>query len=944
MVDGVQNHAVDPFGIVGQVLDAQFRVDRLVGEGGFSAVYRGHHVGLDEPIAVKCLKLPPAISPPLVDQFARRFRDESRILYRLSQGNLNVVRSIAAGTWQAPTGLVVPYMVLEWMEGRSLANEFAIRRSAGKQGRSLEEIVQLFESAADGLGHAHAQGVVHRDLNPGNLFLASSSQGTRMKVLDFGVAKILDESTLDIARMQTVGQIRIFAPAYGAPEQFDDSIGKVGAASDVYSFALILLEALRDRCVNEGQNLGEFALKAIDPNVRPTPRMLGIGVPDEVEQIFARATKLDPRERWQNAGELWRALALAVNSASRQKHAQAAMETPPLAMPQPQGIRSTQKGMAPPPEPAKAPAVRMNKTMPLGAAMPKLDIPRPGAAAPSSTGQSAPKIPAAPSAPTSAPRVPTQPSAGQAATGGPPGQPATQRFTGEGVPNLAEEEDEDARTHVGAMSGKAPLGQGQPQEQQQEEEQEDEVTRVRAPEPDMLRGLADLEAQKLPGKARLATTQLSSGSSPRPAAGAPAVGAPPLQDPASAAGGTFMMAPGPFGEAAPMPSTQPPPPAAAPHAQPEPYRPSSGQLGQTLPLTGPHPLGLPGQASTNGPIPAAGAPPAPYGSLSPDGPSTFGDAGQHGWSPSNPGPQPSQQQQQQQQQFQQPHAPYPAYAVVAPPHAPQQQHPMMQPSPHIMVPSHGQNMPFGQQPHDSRMSESVSLPPGSISGVPKKSNSVLFIAIGLGALALIGVGLAAAVMPGGKGNGTGPVASVSAPPDSSPIASAPPPPPPTAPPVIDPTPAADVVPDASDAVTANSDDDVDAGSTATTTTAAPDVPPAPTPAPTPVPVPVPMPTPVAVKDAGPPPDPNAFNEAAARSRLAQANGVLVFCKKEGGVTGPGTSQVTFGPEGTVTAVSLDPPYAGTPAGDCVTGHFKRTKVSSFQGSPRTIKHSFDVPK
>ncbi len=941
MVDGVQNHAVDPFGIVGQVLDAQFRVDRLVGEGGFSAVYRGHHVGLDEPIAVKCLKLPPAMSPPLVDQFEKRFRDESRILYRLSQGNLNIVRSIAAGTWQAPAGLVglvVPYMVLEWMEGRSLANEFAIRRSAGKQGRSLEELVQLFESAADGLGHAHAQGVVHRDLNPGNLFLASSPQGTRMKVLDFGVAKILDESTLDIARMQTVGQIRIFAPAYGAPEQFDDSIGKVGPASDVYSFALILLEALRDRCVNEGQNLGEFALTAIDPNRRPTPRMLGIDVPDEVEQIFARATKLDPRERWQNAGELWRALALAVGSASRQKHAQAAMETPPLAMPQPQGIRSTQKGMAPPPEPAKAPGVRMNKTVPLGAAMPKLDVPRPGAAAPPSTGQSAPKIPAAPSAPTSAPRVPTQPSAAQAATGA-PGQPATQRFTAEGgVPSLAEEDDEDARTHVGAMSGKAPLGQGQSQEQ--EEEQEDEVTRVRAPEPDILRGLADLEAQKLPGKARLATTQLSSGSSPRPAAGAPAAGAPPLQDLASAAGGTFMMAPGPFGEAAPLPSTQPPPPAAQSHAQPEPVRPSSGQLGQTLPLAGPHPLGLPGQAATNGPIPAAGAPPAPYGSVSPEGPSIFGDAGQHGWSPSNPGPQPSQQQ-----QFQQPLAPYPSYPHA---HAPQQQHPMMQPSPHIMVPPHGQGMPFGQQPLDPRMSESVSLPPGSISGAPKKSNTVLFIAIGLGALALVGIGLAAAVVLGGKGNGTGPVASVSAPPASSPIDSAPPPPP-TAPPVIDPTPAADVVPDASDAVTADGDDDVDAGSTATTTaTTAPAVPPVPAvppaPTPAPVPVPVPVPTPVAVKDAGPPPDPHAFNEAAARSRLAQANGVLVFCKKEGGVTGPGTAHVTFGPEGAVTAVNLDPPYAGTPAGDCVTGHFKRTKVSSFEGSPKTIKHSFDVPK
>ena len=103
----------DPFGLVGQVLDGQFRVDKLVGEGGFSAVYRGHHQGLNEPIAIKCLKLPAALGTTLVDTFVQRFRDESRILYRLSQGNLNVVRSIAAGTTQAPaTGALVPYMVL----------------------------------------------------------------------------------------------------------------------------------------------------------------------------------------------------------------------------------------------------------------------------------------------------------------------------------------------------------------------------------------------------------------------------------------------------------------------------------------------------------------------------------------------------------------------------------------------------------------------------------------------------------------------------------------------------------------------------------------------------------------------------------------------------------------------------------------------------------------
>jgi hypothetical protein len=91
-------------------------------------------------------------------------------------------------------------------------------------------------------------------------------------------------------------------------------------------------------------------------------------------------------------------------------------------------------------------------------------------------------------------------------------------------------------------------------------------------------------------------------------------------------------------------------------------------------------------------------------------------------------------------------------------------------------------------------------------------------------------------------------------------------------------------------------------------------------------------------------DPNAWNESAARARLAQANAVLSFCKKPDEPTGPGSASVTFSPEGTVTNVTVDPPYAGTKAGDCIAGQFRRAKVNSFQGTSQTIKHSFEVPK
>lgn len=326
----------DPFGLCGQVLDGQFRVDRVIGEGGFSVVYKGHHVGLDEPIAIKCLKLPGALGSAVVESFVRRFRDESRIHYRLSQGNLHIARSIASGTTMAPvTSALVPYMVLEWLEGRSLAQDFAIRRSQGMRGRPLAEVVKLLDSAVDALAYAHAKGVVHRDVNPGNLFLTESRDGTKLKVLDFGVAKVVSDHALEMGpRAPTLGHIRIFAPAYAAPEQFEDKIGKIGPWTDVYALTLVLLEALRDRTVNEGEHLGEFAMRTLDEANRPTPRSLGIAVGDAVEALLARAVALAPSERPQDAGELWGALKHAMRTdaeSGRPPHAHRPQSMPPRA-------------------------------------------------------------------------------------------------------------------------------------------------------------------------------------------------------------------------------------------------------------------------------------------------------------------------------------------------------------------------------------------------------------------------------------------------------------------------------------------------------------------------------------------------------------------------------------------------------------------------------------
>lgn len=308
---------VDPYGLVGQVLDGQFRVDAPIGEGGCSVVYKGHHIGLDAPVAIKCLKLQAQLGTAFVQTFEQRFRDESKIQYRLSQGSLNIVRTLGAGTTITPgTNALIPYMVLEWLDGFTLAEQLRARQARGEQGRSLTEILQLLDPVAEAMAFAHSLGVVHRDLNPSNLFVLVLPDGTqRLKVVDFGVAKVLSDNALQLAkRAATLGPLKMFTPAYGAPEQFSESFGAISPATDVYAFALLIVELLLDRPPIEGDSLATFLHRATDPNHRPTPWTLGCTtVGEHIEIALARALNVDPTRRPADIGAFWGALKNAAN-------------------------------------------------------------------------------------------------------------------------------------------------------------------------------------------------------------------------------------------------------------------------------------------------------------------------------------------------------------------------------------------------------------------------------------------------------------------------------------------------------------------------------------------------------------------------------------------------------------------------------------------------------
>jgi serine/threonine-protein kinase len=312
---------VDVLGLVGSKVD-QVRFDACVDAGGFGLIYRGYHEGLGETVAIKCLRIASIqkTNEDMREALAGRFRDETKLLYRLSQGNLDIVRCIGSGTLVAPaTNESTPYMVLEWLDGCTLSVELKERREQKIRPRALAAAVQLLDSAVGGSAYAHAHDVVHRDVKPGNLFLTRTREGVRMKVLDFGLAKILDDEAIGVRpSVETGVGVHFCSPSYGAPEQFASKLGKVGPSTDVYSLALVLLEILTGDKVRPAVNLAEGLLKAIEPKTgSPSATSLGLQLPAAVEALLLRAVAQSPLDRPRDAGVFWSELKGAMKAAPK---------------------------------------------------------------------------------------------------------------------------------------------------------------------------------------------------------------------------------------------------------------------------------------------------------------------------------------------------------------------------------------------------------------------------------------------------------------------------------------------------------------------------------------------------------------------------------------------------------------------------------------------------
>ena len=232
----------DVFGLVGTTLADKFRVERLLGEGGFGVVYGGTHLVLGVPVAIKCLK-PVGVTEAQREHNAQLFLREARILFGL--GHPSIVRLYDVGV--IPQGLV-PYAVLELLRGPTLQDEIATRAQQAKP-FGKDELVAIFAPIFDAVGFAHERGIVHRDLKPANLMLVTDGPRATPKVLDFGTARgglgtgEVAAPSAFAASVVASSERTGFTPLYAAPEQWDAAYGATGPSTDVFSLGLTLLEA-----------------------------------------------------------------------------------------------------------------------------------------------------------------------------------------------------------------------------------------------------------------------------------------------------------------------------------------------------------------------------------------------------------------------------------------------------------------------------------------------------------------------------------------------------------------------------------------------------------------------------------------------------------------------------------------------------------------------------
>jgi serine/threonine-protein kinase len=272
---------------VGARIADKFVVERLIGEGGLGLVVAARHLHLDQVVAIKTLR-PNALSSKGV---AERFLREARLAAKIRSEH--VVHVYDVGTM--PDG--TPYMVMEYLAGTDLGRQL---NASGPL--PVDKAVDYVLQACEALAEAHIAGIVHRDIKPDNLFIATGSGGKSiLKILDFGISKMSTRHMSTSGNELTEAGDKFGTPVYMSPEQLL-SARDVDARADVWAMGVVLYELLTGKLPFDGDLpvlCSAILTKPHTPLATARPYL-----PEALEDVIGRCLEKDVEKRFQNVAEL----------------------------------------------------------------------------------------------------------------------------------------------------------------------------------------------------------------------------------------------------------------------------------------------------------------------------------------------------------------------------------------------------------------------------------------------------------------------------------------------------------------------------------------------------------------------------------------------------------------------------------------------------------------
>jgi serine/threonine protein kinase len=280
--------------LIGRTLDSKYLIDARIGAGGMGTVYRGTRLHIGDAVAIKILH-----RDTISDiQAAERFRREAQATSRLKHPNAVSIYDFGI------SGDGLAYIVMELVEGRSLRS--IIKRRGPLPPLTVAEILS---QVCDALDEAHRNNMVHRDIKPDNIIVNASPSGLRVKVLDFGIAKLHNVSSSGMINLTATGSV-MGTPQYMSPEQCMDE--ELDGRSDVYSLGIVLYEVLTGRVPFTSTTATAVAVQQV--NQKPPPlRTYNPSIPPTLEAVVMHALEKHREARPQSAGAMAREWYAAVN-------------------------------------------------------------------------------------------------------------------------------------------------------------------------------------------------------------------------------------------------------------------------------------------------------------------------------------------------------------------------------------------------------------------------------------------------------------------------------------------------------------------------------------------------------------------------------------------------------------------------------------------------------